>query len=294
MRFTAWFRCLVVGGLLLLPGLTAAAQWRTLLEQRSEFNGRVIVRESATGLRQLVFDDGSATQSAVNTDNPGELVLSYSRHIMAALPLVPQAKRVLVVGLGGGSMQRYMRGLLPNLIIDTVEIDPIIPDIAKRFFYFVEDEKNRIFVDDGRRFIERGGQPYDIIFLDAFGPQSIPYALATQEFLRSVRGRLAPGGIAVANLWYDEPNYHNMVKTYASVFAEVAVLRCAASGNNILIAFPEKVGLTTAQWVEKARAFEKDHPTGLSLPDLIDRGALAVRIPEDARILLDKDEPRQR
>lgn len=146
-----------------------------------------------------------------------------------------------------------------------------------------------VHLGDGRKFIENSKEKYDIIFLDAFSATLIPYHLATQEFLKSVKDHLADGGLACANLWDAEADYPDMLKTYSAVFPEVHVVKCASSGNSILMALPTKAGLTIKAWTEKAEAFEKTHPTGLNLPQLINRGAFEkVDIPATARLLLDK------
>jgi spermidine synthase len=272
--------------------LARAQQAEVIYEVQSQYQ-YITVQDTGYGYRQLIFDgrfDGSdAIQSEMNLSNPDELTLSYSRHIMTALPMVPEIHRILVVGLGGACMQRYLYKLLPAATIETAEIDPEIRNVAERFFFFKEDARQIVHLGDGRTFIENSKDAYDIIFLDAFSATSIPYRLATQEFLQAVKGHLAEGGIACANLWDGEGNYPDMLKTYASVFPEVHVVKCSYSGNSILLALPHKAGLTTKEWVEKATEFEKAHPTGLNLPQLVERGAEEPTvIPENATVLVDK------
>lgn len=282
---------LTLGVLLASP--VVAQEPRVVYEVRSQYQF-ITVQDTENGYRQLIFDgrfDGTdAIQSEMNLSNHDELTLSYARHIMAALPLPKNLQRVLIVGLGGASMQRYLRRLLPDVTIETVEIDPEIRDVATRFFFFKEDDRQIVHVGDGRRFIENATAKFDLIFLDAFSATSIPYLLTTQEFLKAVRERLAPGGILCANLWDEEADYPEILKTYSTVFPELHVVKCALSGNSILLALPEKAGLTVAAWVDKAEAFEKARSTGLSLPQLIARGAAReTRIPEGARVRFDRD-----
>jgi spermidine synthase len=281
-------RTLLAAGLVAILAATASAQSRLIFKQKSPFV--TIGVYDVEGYRQLIFDNTAGIQSEVNLRDPDELALSYTRHFMAGLPLAEKLERILMVGLGGGTMQRYVHTLLPDVQIDTAEIDPLMPDVAKRFFFFEEDAKNKVYVMDGRKFIEQTGDPYDIIFLDAYGPDLIPYPLTTQEFMKAVGKRLTPKGVVVANLWYDESKYYDMLKTYQSVFAEIHVLRCAHSGNRIVVGFQEKIDLDAAKWIAGAKEFEKAHPTRLNLPSLIDRGFESeTRIPDRAKILLDAD-----
>jgi len=277
---------------LLLPLPAAAQDAEVIYEVRSRYQ-LITVLDTANGYRQLVFDgrfDGTdAIQSEMKLANPDEPMLSYARHMMAALPVVDRPRRILVVGLGGACIQRYLRKLLPDATIETAELDPEIRNVAAKYFFFKEDARQVVHLGDGRAFIERSKDKYDIIFLDAFTATSIPYHLTTREFLQALKDRLAEGGVACANLWAAETNYWDMVKTYSTVFPELHVVECAGSTNSIVLAMPAKIALTVQAWADKAAALEKTHPTGLDLPQLILRGAAATTsIPDTARVLLDK------
>lgn len=271
---------------------------QVVYEVRSQYQ-LITVQDTAAGYRQLIFDgrfDGTdAIQSEMNLANPDEPTLSYARHIMAGLPLVKAPRRILVVGLGGACIQRYLRKLLPAATIETAELDPVVRDVATQYFFFKEDARQIVHLGDGRVFIERSKDRYDLIILDAFSAVSIPYHLTTREFLQAVSARLADGGVVCANVWDGEASYWDQVKTYAAVFPEVHTVKCAGSGNTIVVALPVQAGLTVKAWTERAAAFEKVHPTALDLPQLILRGAAEhLLIPETARVLLDRGTPHNR
>jgi spermidine synthase len=236
------------------------------------------------------FDGSDAIQSEMNVGKPNELVLSYAKHMITVLPAVKEPKRILVIGLGGACLQRYLYALLPNATIETAELDPAVRDVANRFFGYKEDSRQKCYIGDGRKFIAESKDKYDIIMLDAFSATSIPYMLATQEFLKICKDHLAEGGLVAANLWYEEASYNDMLATYATVFAEQRVLKCPGSTNAILIAMPAKQDLTAANWMAKATEFEKTHATGLNLPKLIEVAyEKTTTIPSSATVLLDKD-----
>jgi spermidine synthase len=281
---------LTLGAVVSLPVSGQAP--RIVYEVRSQYQ-LITVQDTVNGTRRLVFDrqfpGTGAIQSEMDLGNHDELTVSYTRYIMTALPLVEKPGRLLIVGLGGASMQRYLYTLLPRATIETVELDPHIRDIAARFFFLKEDRRQIVRVGDGRAFIERSKDTYDVIFLDAFNASSIPYALTTAEFLRSVKARLADGGVVCANVWSTAPDYADMLKTYAAVFPELHVVKCASSGNSIVLALPRTMGLTVSAWVDKARAFENTHPTGLDLPQLVERGAAdKTVIAQTARVRRDR------
>ena len=288
-----WLTCAALCAILLSPTPAAAQDDRVVHEVQSPYQ-LITVLDTASGYRQLIFDgrfDGTdPIQSQMNLADPYELTLSYARHMITALAVSDRPKRILVVGLGGACLQRYLRRLLPEATIETAEIDPAIRAVASEYFFFKEDARQIVHMGDGRTFIERSKDRYDLILLDAFTATSIPYHLTTQEFLRAVAARLAEGGVVGANLWDAEPDYWNLVKTYAAVFPDLHVVKCAGSANSILVAIPAKSGLTLQAWAERAAAFERAHPTGLDLPQLIRTGAAqTLSIPATARVLLDKD-----
>jgi len=283
----------LLGALLCLSA--AAQEPRVVHDVQSKYQ-RITVQDTANGYRQLIFDgrfDGSdAIQSEMNLDSHDELTLSYTRHIMAALPVAARLQHILIVGLGGACMQRYLRKLLPDATIETAELDPAIRDVAAKYFFLTEDTRQIVHLGDGRAFIERSKDKYDVIFLDAFTATSIPYHLTTREFLGAVKDHLAEGGVTCANLWDEEADYADIVKTYSAVFPELHVVKCASSGNSVLVALPRSLVLTLQGWTARAEAFERTHPTGLDLPQLIRQGAsMKAPIAEGARVRVDKDRP---
>ncbi len=276
--------------LLLIP--LGCQSLRIVHQIRSPFQ-LVSVVDTPNGFRRLIFDgrlDGSdPIQSEMNLSQPRDLVLAYTRAMMAALPLADHQRRILLIGLGGGSMQKFLHDLLPEAVLETVEIDPEVVRIARNFFGFEPDDNQIVHVEGGRAFIEKSKKRYDIIFLDAYGPKSIPYSLATQEFLEAVRDRLAEDGVVCSNLLSGNPRFWDMVKTYTVVFPELRLIKPPGTGNAILFAPLDRPGLTTEVWAREAAAFEEEFPTGLDLPMLIRRHTEdRVRIPERAEVLRDK------
>jgi hypothetical protein len=235
----------------------------------------------------------SATKSAIDQRRPNPAPTGIAMADKKASVVDGNRLRILVVGLGGACIQRFLHDRLPDAIIESVELDPAVRDVARRFFALKEDDRQIVHIGDGREFIEKTDQRYDLIMLDAFSADSIPYMLATREFLLAVKERLRPGGVVCANLWRGVREYPDMLKTYEDVYPEWRLLYCADGTNAILIALPTRRDLATEQWLELARKYEQAHATTLKLDALIDRGLVRdVRIPDGARILLDANRPR--
>jgi spermidine synthase len=280
--------------LLLMPAL--AQRSNAIYEVKSQYQ-TIAVWDSTDGLRrQLIFDptwNGSdSIQSEMSKSNPNELVLDYAQYMIASVPLVDKPKRILIVGLGGACLQRYLHDLLHETVIESAELDPAVLEVARKYFDFIEDDRQKVHIGDGREYMEKSHEKFDIIMLDAFSATSIPYRLATREFLQRVKDRLAKGGIVCANLWSHQADYPNMLKTYAQVFPELHVLPCPMPwSNHILVAMPTPQKLTVKKWKEKAIAFDNAHPTGLKLIEFIDR-QITPQIRQDAKVLLDQDAPK--
>lgn len=280
---------------LLATSACSRAESRVLFDKPSEFN-HVIVREDDRGVRYLLFEEDGATQTAVDTRDPQRLVIAYTRTAMTGLAIVPKPNRILMVGLGGGAMPMFLRRNFPDATIDIAELDPVVAEAAKRFFGFREDPKMTIHIGDGRKFIETSPAHYDLIFLDAFGPDSIPYALATREFLLAVRNHLTDEGLVVANVWASSSNplYFSMVRTYLDVFPELHIVRAPLSSNRIFLALPRKLNLTKRQFMQKAEQIQPKLKPQLELAEMLENGYLdKIDLVPDAKVLLDADAPRQ-
>jgi spermidine synthase len=267
--------------------LLTTQRTRTVFETRSEF-GRVRVTERSDGLRSLITGDGRARQSAIYPGRPMHLELAYSRVGMAGLALVPPAARILFVGLGGGAMPMYTRQVMPDAHIDVVEIDPVIVEVAQRWFGFRPDAQMVVHTGDGRAFIENASPAtYDLIVLDAFSDDEVPYSLTTRKFLSAVHAALSPGGIVVSNLWTAAPAYPAMLATYRAVFDEVHLLRVPRHAQRILVAGTGARPLDARTLADAAHAFTTRVETGFDLPRLVEEGYEPVP-PTDAPVLEDR------
>ena len=260
---------------------------RTVFEADSEF-GRVRVTERADGLRSLYTGDGRARQSAIYPGRPMHLEHAYTRVAAIGLALTPPDGRLLFVGLGGGAMPMFAREVLPAAHIDVVEIDPIIVRVAQDWFGFETGERMVVHTGDGRAFIEAAPPgTYDLIVLDAFSDDEVPYSLTTRQFLEAVRSRLNGTGVVASNLWTAQSDYAAMVATYAEVFDQVHLLDVPGRSQRILLAARSDRPLDRDALVEAARTLASDVDLGFDLAGLVEAGYR--RAPDrNGRILEDR------
>jgi len=274
----------------------AKAEPKVLFEKSSPYT-TVVVTEDDDGLRTLYFERNGVRQSVVKPGDPDHVELPYARSMLAALAVCERPQRVLIVGLGGGTIPMFLHKHYPKVTIDVVDIDPVVVEAAKKHFGFKEDETLRAHVADGRKFIEECREPYDIVFLDAFGPDSIPYDLATREFLAAVRKAVRPGGLAAGNIWSrgSNPLYDSMVRTYQEVFDELYILDVENAGNRILLALPKARQIGREEMARKAGEISKLQKFRFDVGELVTRGySLASEKNTAGRVLLDRDKPERK
>ena len=230
---------LIAGFAALLLSLSVYAEPRLLHSEPSSF-GKILVFED-NGERCLNFNSMTdlGRQTCMDVRHPDALVFSYTRMMISALFVHPTPQHILIVGLGGASLQKALAKLLPDAIIDTVEIDPGVARVAEEYFDYRPGPKQRLFLEDGRLFIEnahRTGQQYDMVLLDAFDVDYVPQHLMTVEFLEHVRAILKIDGVVVANTFTNSDLYEQESATYAQVFGPFFNLR---QGNRVIVATRE-------------------------------------------------------
>jgi spermidine synthase len=185
-----WF--VILG--IFLPASRVGAK---VLFEKDSFYHQIRVEEDSEA-RYLYFD--RTLQSAMNLDDFTTLRLIYSRYASVGLAFRPDAKKVLIIGLGGGSIPKKYQKEFPSLEIDVAEIDPEVIQVARKYFALRESQNLRVHAQDGRLFLTRSQQRYDMILLDAYFKDTIPFHLTTREFFKIADQRLAPNGIIVANI----------------------------------------------------------------------------------------------
>lgn len=225
----------------LLLGWQAAGA-EVLHEERSLYRDITVTQEG--NRRCLVFNvhRGDRNQTCMNTANPERLVFEYAKMTFAGLLLMPEPKRILIAGLGGGSLPMTLTKLYPETRIDVIEIDQAVVNVAKEYFDFEETENVKVIVNDARVYVKRAGlldQRYDFVILDAFTGDYIPEHLLTKEFLEEVRAVMTPDGILVANTFSTSRFYDHESATYQRVFGEFFNFKLPSSGNRIIIAREE-------------------------------------------------------
>jgi spermidine synthase len=147
--------------------------------------------------RELSFD--IAIQSRMLRADPYGPGSAYADLTHVSKLLRPAAKRVLLIGLGGGTIPRQFIRYYNDTTIDAVDVDPLVAGVARRYFGLPSDPRLRIHIADGRQFLKRSNEKWDLIIIDAYTTNrygdTIPAHLTTREFFREAASHLNPGGV---------------------------------------------------------------------------------------------------
>ena len=208
------------------------------------------------------------TESVSNLLDPDDLPLRYAQ-VMTIAAVYPEAPRkILMLGLGGGSISTYLGRFMPEAAITTVEIDPGVITAAKTYFGLRETERMRYHAGDGRVFLNRNSELYDLILLDAYRGGYVPFHLLTREFYTLVKHRLTPGGVAAFNVHDGSKLYASTVKTLGEVFA---ALDLYPTGVGEVIAVASTSPLDPQTLERRAAALQQRHGFRFPLPQILQR-----------------------
>ena len=242
------------------------------------FGPIAVTEEEGTRLRSLVFveEDGAGDiQSELDVTRPGDLLVEYCQAMFVG-HLFTRPERVLIVGLGGGAMFRFLQEQRRAVDVTAVEIDPTVVRLAERFFGVVPDRRHHIVTADALVYLAETDDQWDVIFMDAFlhpgeltDAEGAPRSLSTVAFLRSLHPRLAPGGVVVFNLVGVDGDYSAQMSEIQRAFAATWSFDVPAHENRVVVASPERRSVTRDQLIEWASAWDERHAANFSLRQIV-------------------------
>jgi spermidine synthase len=227
-----------------------------------------------SGVRYLHFGT-EWIQGAMRIARPWALELDYTREMMAALLLRPGADwpaNALIIGLGAGSVTKFLYRHRPQAKLDVVEINPEVVAVARHAFR-VPDDDARLTVHraDGVAFVRNARTRYDCVLVDGFDHRARPGALASEDFYRDCRKRLSKRGLLVANMFGRSRKYDAQFAQLATAFGGRAIAFPSGDCGNV-IAFAAAGDPVGADWVSlREEADDLHRETGLKLQNVIVR-----------------------
>jgi len=255
-----------IGTLLLLEAPTSTA---------AEVNALRAQLLAAAYARPFVVDDGQLRylyfnirlmQSAMRLTAPDALELRYTQAMAAVLLFQPRPARVALIGLGGGSLLKFLHRQLPGAKLVAVEIDPDVIALGDAFMLPAQTPALQVVQADGAEWLAQSAADIDLLMIDAFDADGFAPALANAEFLQCARDRLSGKGVLVVNLAGEADRYAGLVaETMAAFDDQVIVVPVPEDGNHVLFAFRERHFEPRWRWLHNhARELRARH--GVDFP----------------------------
>ncbi len=220
------------------------------------------------GVRYLHF--GSRwIQGAMRIARPNALELEYTRDMMFPLLLRPGAgwpRSVLQIGLGAGSLARFLTKHRPRAAQTIVEIDPSVIAAARHHFKLpTEGPRFRITIGDGADYLVACDHDFDLILVDGYDAKGRTGVLDMLPFYCNAQAHLTDRGVLAANLLTRNHGYRGSLDRLQAAFeGRATALPVCTSGNVVLLAAAgDAIDVPSAEILKRARRLRKD--TGLDL-----------------------------
>ncbi|MFA7243158.1 MAG: polyamine aminopropyltransferase [Sulfuricellaceae bacterium] len=223
------------------------------------------------GVRSLHLGNDTV-QSSMRLSAPNDLELPYTRSMMAFLLFHPEPKNILMVGLGGGSLPKFVYHRMPETRITVLEINDQVITIARCLFCLPpDDERLSVRLEDGGEYVPTHPDCADIILSDGFDGETLAESLSTQRYFSDCRQALTPNGVFAINLWGSDKNFQTYFQRISDCFDSLALcLPSEKHGNIVVLGFKRSQG--NPRWDElrdRARALETQY--GLDFPRFVER-----------------------
>jgi len=243
----------VISGMMLFAGLTrkTALLWLIIpasfpvLIYLSEKSGENIIADvdtkynrvrildmpdpfSGKPSRIMMINDELSSAMFIHSDS---LVFPYTRYYKLAEHFAPDFRHSLMLGGAGYSFPKYYVDHYPDAYIDVVEIDPGVTRLAYEYFRLEENSRLTIFHEDGRTFLNRSKQKYDVILGDAYKSMySIPWQLTTLQSVQRQYDLLNDNGAIILNVISSLRGPGSLflqaeLKTYRQLFPQVYLFK---------------------------------------------------------------------
>lgn len=232
------------------------------------------IRE-AKGVRSLHFGS-DWVQGAMRIARPWDLELIYTREMMAALllsatwPAMP--KRILQIGLGAGSLTRFIHRYLPDATQVVVEQSAAVVAAARQGFSLPpESGRLQIIVAEGAQWMASATETFDLILVDGFDADGQTGGLERVLFYQDAHQRLMPNGLLVCNFLSRSPNFLQSCLALDSAFSGRTRLLPRTPGGNVIAfgAASETNALDETELRERTTLLQAQ--TGLDLTSLVER-----------------------
>jgi len=208
--------------------------------------------------------DYLATQSEMRCDAPEELVVPYTQTMMGFLLFEPQPAKIVVIGLGGGSLAKYCYAQIPHASVVAVEIDPDVVALRDLFCIPRDDGRFQVLCEDGAVFVHNASNAVNVLLIDGFDMNGQSAQLCTQSFYDDCYRSLGANGILVVNLVVEDPHVGRSIARIRQRFGSAHVVDSPDCSNKVVFASRgSALDLPHSQLCARLQELEQFHPVGL-------------------------------
>lgn len=227
---------------------------------RSTPDGKPFLHEYR-GALSLHFEP-QAIQSRMLRDAPDELVLGYTKAMMAFLLFHPAPARIAMIGLGGGSMAKYCLRYLPSVDFTAIEISPEVIAFRSEFAIPPDNERFRVICGDGADYVRDTSNRVDALIVDGFDASGQPPQLCSQDFYDLCVAKLSDNGVLVTNFWAADVEYGACISRLRNSFGNRVVSISSEDPENRVVFACKAPGFPPPEraFLRRARELDTVHP----------------------------------
>lgn len=223
--------------------------------------GDVVEVSETDGVRSLHL--GSKTvQSSMRINAPYDLELAYTRSMMGFLLFNREPARFMMIGLGGGSLAKFIYHRMPAARMTAVELSSQVVAAARAYFFLPpDDDRFEVVIGEGAQYVAEHTNSTDVLLVDGFDGASLAETLITQGFYDDCAAALSDRGILAVNLWGSDPNLDVYLQRIETSFNGL-VLRLPSEKHGNVAVFGFKQSLSNPRWEDLrqfARALEQTY-----------------------------------
>lgn len=243
---------------------------------RSDYSNIRVRRQNDVRTLSFIRDSGEeVVESMVDLKKPHDLLVTYTRYMFLSYLFRPKVERVLIVGLGGGSMIHFLKHYDPKVKVDVVDIDPAIVRLADKYFGVRTEGNVTIHTMDAFEYLKNTKEKYDIIYMDAFLKPSrdtdqtgVPLRLKTIRFYKDVQTKLTPDGLVVYNI-NPHPTVRDDVNNIRDAFGQTYVFNLPGYGGMVVIASLSTQRPGPIELLNRAGELDRRFPASYSYREMV-------------------------
>lgn len=232
---------------------------------RDEFEYISVIDEG--DLRTMYFGEG-CSQSEMSKTNPYAIVGEYSKLMAASLLFMPEPKKVLMLGLGGSVLPKFLWKYFPKCHCDIVERSSLVIKLSHQLFALPHSPRIQIYCEDALNYLKRCQERYDLILIDLFQGNGMSKITKHPEFFKQCHTLLkSPRSMLLWNTWITAPQelmkncIHHLCHCFGS---QIMIL--SHSGNNVFFIFNKEIHIELGKVISKAHRLKQK--TGFDFPQL--------------------------